>query len=250
VEYIKYKPHGALRNQIDFYWLLQTDAIYQPVRVPLFADACADIFVNMGSTLANFNGHTDLLPGRIYLGGTSTTAGFLQSFPDSLFMGVRFKPGGLHFFYHLPLFEIVDRIIEFQDNHFLSIIDPDEKLPDRLDQFFLSKQSKNNLIQPVVDTVYHHKGLISVDTLTQKCNITTRSLERLVNLTIGTTPKEFINIVRFQQSLNMLKQKRVNGQLKHIALKMGYYDQAHFIRDVKKHAGLNPSEIGPGPRFP
>jgi AraC-like DNA-binding protein len=250
VKYVKYQPSVLLEKYIDFYWTLETDSNYKTFNVPLFADACTDIFINFGNITADFNGDSSISPGRIYMGGLSTSAGFVRCFPNSIFIGVRFKPGGLPLFFNTPLFEMVDQIIEFQDNHLFSIMGMDGLLPVRLDQYFLSKKRKPTPVIPITEAVHYFKGQISVDQLAQKCNVSNRTMERLFYTNMGIGPKEFISIVRFQQVLKALQKGYSKGQLLQIAFEMGYYDQAHFIKDVKKHSGLTPSAIGPGPSFP
>ena len=250
MKYVKYKPHKLLEKHIDFYWVLQTDSKYKPIKVPLFADACSDIFVNLGSLPASFNGHAALQPGRVYIGGISTSSCFVTSFPDSTFIGIRFKPGGLPVFYKLPVVEIVDQIVEFHDRDLSLIAGPDELLPERLDLLFLSKKSHSDSFSPITEAVNYYKGQISVDLLAQNCNISTRTLERLFYVNLGISPKEFIGIVKFRRTLKILQEAHSKGKLLEIALEMGYYDHAHLSREIKKHAGLPPSAIWPGPSFP
>ncbi|SHN21609.1 helix-turn-helix domain-containing protein [Mucilaginibacter sp. OK098] len=250
MKYVKYKPDKLLEKHIDFYWVLQTDSKYKPIKVPLFADACSDIFINLGGSPASFNGYAALQPGLVYIGGVSTSSCFVTSFPDSAFVGIRFKPGGLLVFYRLPLVEIVDQIVEFQDKDLALIADPDELLPERLDQLFLSKKNQADLFSPITEAVNYYKGQISVDLLAQNCNISTRTLERLFYINLGISPKEFIGIVKFRRALKILQEAHSKGKLLEIALEMGYYDHAHLTREIKKHSGLPPSAIWPGPSFP
>jgi AraC-like DNA-binding protein len=247
MRYSKYKPAPSLKKYIDFYWILQTDANYKPFKAPLFADACTDIFINAGSYAGDFNGSSPLLPGCVYMGGTTTTSSFVRTMPESIFIGIRFKPGGISVFCDLPLYEIVDQIIEIQDNHLFSLIGLDELLPVRFDEYFLAKQQEKRSIVPITEAVYHYKGQISVDALAQKCNVSNRTLERMFGIHVGVTPKEFINIVRFQQTLQVLHHEQSKGRLLQIASEMGYYDHAHLTREIKKYSGLNPSGIWRGP---
>jgi len=247
MRYSKYKPSPSLKKHIDFYWVLQTDATYKPFKAPLVADACTDIFINAGENAGDFNGNSPLLPGCVYMGGTTTTSSFVRTLPDSLFIGIRFKPGGLSVFYDIPLYEIVDQIIGIQDNYLLSIIGLDELLPLRFDQYFEAKQKEKRSITSITEAVYHYNGQISVDALAQKCNVSNRTLERMFSINVGITPKEFINIVRFQQTLKVLQNERSKGRLLQIASEMGYCDHAHLTREIKKYSGLTPSAIWPGP---
>lgn len=67
-----------------------------------------------------------------------------------------------------------------------------------------------------------------------------RQMRRIFNYYIGTTPKAFSNVIRFQQ---VLKQTRHNKDLEKnkIYLDLGFFDQAHFIKDFKRFYGVTPS---------
>jgi len=248
--YLKFEPAPALKHCIDFYWLLQTGSSYEPVCVPLFADTSTDIFANLGSSPAAFNQNCLMSPGGLYVGGTSTCAGFVNSLPNSIFIGIRFKPCGLHTIYKFPLVELVNNIIDFHDRELLLLLDVDAGLPARLDAYFFSKLTSAAMPAPIAKVVLGAKGLISVDQLAEKCNVSSRTLERQAYAGLGIGPKEFISIVRFQTVLKALQKMRTNGSMMQVAYQAGYYDPAHFTREVKKYAGLTPSLIFPGPRFP
>jgi AraC-like DNA-binding protein len=250
MKYIKYKPDISLTQLIDFYWVLETDATYKPVKAPLYADVCTDIFFNTGTSAASFNGRDLLSPGNIYIGGTSTSHSFVNNFPGSIFIGIRFKPGGLATFYNIPLTDIVDRILEFRDVELTSILYPDETLAVRLDRYFIARQKKYAFFPVITELVHRHKGQVQVDSLSYHCNVSNRTLERIFQTNAGISPKTFIGIVRFQQALNVLQRSRSRGKLIDLAVESGYYDHAHFSREFKKFAGVNPSDIYPGPRFP
>jgi AraC-like DNA-binding protein len=250
MRYVKYKPTALLDRYIDFYWVLETGPAFKPIKVPFFADAYTDIFVNLGTSSANLNGAMPFLPGNVYIGGAATGAAFIYTLPDTTFAGIRFKPGGLYVFYKFPLFEIADQAVEFQDKHLYSLIDMDQLLAKRLDEYFISKLSHSHPLLPIAEVVYQHEGQITVDLLAQKCNVSNRTLERLSYTSLGIGPKEFISISRFQRVLKTLQRSPAKGSLMEVAYQMGYYDHAHFTREVKKYSGLTPSAIWPGPKFP
>lgn len=62
----------------------------------------------------------------MYVGGLSASPNFINCFPESTFIGIRFKAAGLSAFYNLPFFEMVDRVLEFHDSYLFSITDADE----------------------------------------------------------------------------------------------------------------------------
>jgi AraC-like DNA-binding protein len=246
ISFVKYTPHESLKRFIDFYYVLQTGPDQISKRVPLFAHAGSDVLVNCSNLPLNFNNHSLLIPGKVYMGGAATAVLFVESFPNSTFVGVRFKPGGLSVFYRMKMIEIANQMIEFQDHNFCGLIGTDEGLAQRLDQFYRARCTYTSNAVSAIDAVFQYKGNISVDKLAYECNISQRSLERMFEANVGVSPKEFINIVRFQRVVNALQKESPSGRLQQIAYEFGYYDLAHFANDIKKHSGLTPSKILPG----
>ena len=240
MKYLKFHPHILLRQFVDFYWVLQTDL--NCLKIPLFADATTDLFVNLGNYNWNISTHQ---PGRMYLCGPATSVHFSNCYPGNVYVGIRFKPGGFPAFYGVPLINLVDQIVEFEDTQLKYLLDVDESLPSRLDNYFLARKRSDYTVTTIADAIYRSKGRISVDLLARECNVSNRTLERYFYNNMGIGPKEFINIVRFHQTLLALEKGYPRGQLVKIAAKLGYYDQSHFIKEVKKRTGSAPSAIGP-----
>ncbi len=58
---------------------------------------------------------------------------------------------------------------------------------------------------------------------------------------VGQAPQAFFKTVRFRQALRTVLSTREPGTA--IALDHGYYDQAHFIREMRRFAGTSPQGI-------
>jgi AraC-like DNA-binding protein len=242
LKYAEIPPVEHLKDFIDTYWIMETGPLYQPAEVRLYADGTTDIFVNMGSTRPLLN-NKPLLPGTIYFGGTMTTSSLIQRLPNSVFIGIRFKPGGFAFFYKLPLQELADEVIEFPDRFLHDLLDVDDKVTDRLDDFFTRKIKGTRNLLPLAKTVENYKGKITVDYLAEKHNLTNRTLERMFNEHMGITPKEFLKVIRFQQVLKKIRKKDYKENLAELAYEMGYYDHAHLTNEVKRYSGFNPTTL-------
>jgi AraC-like DNA-binding protein len=241
-KYVEIAPAEQLKDFIDTYWIMETGALYQPTEARLYADGTTDIFVNMGNTRPLLN-NTPLLPGTIYFGGTMTTSSLIQRLPNSIFIGIRFKPGGFAFFYKLPLQELTDEIIEFPDRFLYDLLDVDDRVTERLDDFFTGKIRNTRNLLSLIKTVENHKGKITVDYLAKRHHVTNRTLERMFNEHMGISPKEFIKVIRFQQVLKRIRKKDVKESLSQLAYEMGYYDQAHLANEVKRYSGFDPTTL-------
>ncbi|MNY46150.1 HTH-type transcriptional activator Btr [compost metagenome] len=85
-------------------------------------------------------------------------------------------------------------------------------------------------------------GLITVGKLSTEIGLSQRQLSRRFQENIGLSPKAYLRVSRFVQSLQHLKKYPLIS-LTEVAYQSGYYDQAHFIRDYKVYTGHSPSEV-------
>jgi AraC-like DNA-binding protein len=84
----------------------------------------------------------------------------------------------------------------------------------------------------------------SVTQLAAQANLSHRRLIELFSQQVGSTPKLFQRLQRFQRALHLtrarLAEARLPGAL--LAQRAGYCDQSHWIRDCVAFAGLTPAQ--------
>lgn len=85
-------------------------------------------------------------------------------------------------------------------------------------------------------------GKVSVKELTQKLNITERTLQRNFIEHVGVPPKKFAKIIQFYFSFNQVTADSWS-RLTDIVYENGFADQSHFIRDFKKYTGQKPKAL-------
>jgi AraC-like DNA-binding protein len=79
--------------------------------------------------------------------------------------------------------------------------------------------------------------------------VTARTLERKVRESTGLPPNVMRRVLRFRRAFRMLD-GAAPGTWACVALRAGYFDQAHLIRDFRQFAGAPPSEFfGNGPEL-
>jgi AraC-like DNA-binding protein len=246
MSYIEYKPTCRVGDFIDSYWIIRAGIRSKKVDLPIYPDGGTEILINNGVLSSFLNGKFLLRPGRMYLLGTKVAAGTCCIEPDSELTGIRFKPGGFAAFYDSSVSALVDTVIDFPDPALMNMLKPGQGMFPRFDQYFAKKhRSAQTDILAMTQEVYKYGGRISVKELSGKHNISTRTLERIFKLSLGISPKEFINIVRFRQVLKRLQEPSPRESLLRIAFETGYYDHAHLTREFKKYAGFNPIDIVP-----
>jgi len=97
-------------------------------------------------------------------------------------------------------------------------------------------------IQRAIQIVIDHKGIIAVNELADRLNITERTLRRKFNHYVGISPKKFAKIIQFQTSLGQISTGDFS-KLTDVVYENGYADQSHFIRNVRKFTGKRPLQL-------
>ena len=98
------------------------------------------------------------------------------------------------------------------------------------------KQKIDDRKRKLFALIYASKGELTVQELSDKVYWSSRQINRYFNQQFGLSLKAYCNILRFRASFPHLKEGKLFPQ-------QNYADQAHFIREVKKHAGVVPKEL-------
>ncbi|QCR21642.1 helix-turn-helix transcriptional regulator [Pontibacter sp. SGAir0037] len=242
MKYNKVKPYKKLEPFIHFYWKLKGNELEgQWERV--FPDGCAGIVMNLGNTCLTDNGSTLLEFGKTYVVGAMTS--FKDSFidTDTHLIGACLKPAAFANFYnYASQNELTNDTVEFEKSNSFNIDRTFDDPFNYFDHFFSEKiKSKNNPIQSAINDIHATNGQISISELSKRNCTTVRQLERNFKKLIGLSPKEYSNIIRFQNALSLIKNSKQNRSLLDIAFECGYYDHSHLSNEIKRNTGLSPS---------
>lgn len=242
MNYKKIKPSKELEPFIHFYWVLKGQELEsQWERV--FPDGCAGIVMNLGNTCLTDNGAVSMEFGKTYV------VGAMKSFKDSFIdndthlLGVCLKPATFANFYsYATQNELTNATIEFEKSNSFNVDKTLVNPFNYFDYFFLERiKSRNNQLQSVVNDIHSTNGQISIVELSKRNFTTVRQLERNFKKYIGLSPKEYSNIIRFQNALSIIKNSNQNRSLLDIAFECGYYDHSHLTNEIKRNTGLSPS---------
>lgn len=99
---------------------------------------------------------------------------------------------------------------------------------------------KMELCMSVKDMVYNSDGTIKVHELSERTGYTERYINKVFVEMMGFSPKTFCKIIQFQKALEVLNYGTTDKMTK-VAVDLGYYDQAKFIKDFKEYAGITPN---------
>lgn len=171
------------------------------------------------------------------------------------YLCVLFRPGGMYRLLGLPVHAMVNK--DFDGSELFGKLSDDlvaslkkandiKKMKVYLDCFFLSFRRlsrSEHIVDVVLNNIEaeHYSTGRSREILTHT-NICVRQLERVFKERLGIPPKTYLRLMRFSNAQN-LKLQFPNMSWTEIAHEVGYFDQAHMIKEFKDFAGVSPSAM-------
>jgi len=143
----------------------------------------------------------------------------------------------------LSLDDIFDKNVISQVEEKLLNATTDKQRIKIVEQFFLSQLKDiqtDKLIVEAVKLIYQSNGTIRGKELNEKLCISQSPFEKRFRKVVGTTPKKFTSIVRFNTVLDNLSKAK---SLTEIYYENNFFDQAHFIKDFKHFTGQPPENF-------
>lgn len=241
----KWSGSGILNLRL-YHILITTNNENSPISEKILPDGCVDIILNLGEDCKTDNGRFDIKNGETCLVGTMRHFKITELKAETKLLGVRFKPAAFSAFYKFTsLHEATDSTIAFEKKRSPDLGQVITGSFDYLNQFFIEKlvPHPTPMLMQVIADIKKHKGTISVFELANRHFTTVRQLERHFKQHIGISPKEFINIIRFQFVHAAIREKSSEKSLLKIAFDHGYYDHAHLANAIKRYTGDTPTEL-------
>lgn len=179
---------------------------------------------------------------------------FYKHQADNHIFGIKFLPGGLYPFVELDFSTLVNVSLDMsqvfgaeanllaEELYHLPHFEARVACMER----FLQKKISNSRLQKFrfIQTGTHLLTDQSADadiaSTAAQLNTNYKTLSRGFHEVIGISPKHFAQIQRFEKALELLATKP-EWSCTEIGYHLGYYDQAHFIREFKKLALETPS---------
>ncbi|GLQ89187.1 AraC family transcriptional regulator [Dyella flagellata] len=239
-EHARRAPSPDLATLVEHYWYVAWDLRGLPAQ--------------QQETLPHPNVQFVVEPGCTAIYGVHTGRFTRQLEGQGQVFGIKFKAGGFYPFYQAAVSELQDRSLDpmrifgadaasFESN-ILAAADFDAmaEMAERLLLTYLPAMDPNvERVSELVASIANERSLTSVETLVQRTGLTKRALQRLFNQYVGIGPKWVINRYRLHEAIAQL-QAGAPVVWTELALELGYFDQAHFIRDFRKLVGRRPAE--------
>jgi len=238
--YARYHPSPDLEFFVEHYWIVQWDLTGQEPRVQ--------------ETLPHPSIHVVFQRGSSRVVGVVTGRfSILLRDKDGVF-GIKFLPGAFYPFLGSPVSRIRNKMLRLDE-----IFDVDvHKLEDtimsqtedykmiELAEAFLrqrlpGRDEKVPEVRRIVDRIMIDREITSVDDVVDRTGLNKRALQRLFSRYVGVSPKWVIKRYRLLEAAEQLASNQA-ADLSRLAVDLGYFDQAHFIKDFKSIVGKSPVE--------
>lgn len=244
MNFCQFQAHPLLRPYIDAYWSFRG---YWPTAetMRLLPDGALDLIINLEEDIQGLNGEFVVKQETPHLIGTMTQFKEHWLKGNICLYGIRFKPGAFVCFYDSdPLQLFSNRVNEFEPKLFPDLQKLSRFFVPYLDQFFLDRLKPSKFqLHAVISNIQEQKGLIQVEGLMKQHFVTARKLERLFQAQVGISPKAFIKLIRFTNTMARIQKNMEQKNFMELAFDCGYYDHAHLANEIKHYTGMNPSAI-------
>lgn len=178
-------------------------------------------------------------------------------------LGIKFRPGCFHPFRPGPMSALTNRMLSLEEalgREGLSLEaavlaqgDDAAAAAAAAEAFLLARlpapDPQAERARDLVAQILAEPELTRVEELARRAGLSTRSLQRLFGSYVGVSPKWVIRRYRLHEAVARLDAGRA-VDLPRLAIELGYFDQAHFIRDFKQLVGRTPAAYARAPETP
>lgn len=242
----------ALARWIRCFWLLDGLPDSEPER--LVPDGSPELVVNLADPFCQVHNDGRRQPHpRMLLVGQLRSAIDIAPLGAVHLLGVRFWPGGMFPLLRLPQHRLLGQRTE------LAGVDADlqaallaaaetavgfEQACARFERLLLPRLSglPPSPVEQAVQLLVAAEGALRLDALAGHCGLSARSLERGFRREVGLGPKLLARILRFQRVFRTGQDGPDSWAM--LAVRAGYCDQAHLIRDFRLFSGASPTRWG------
>jgi AraC-like DNA-binding protein len=242
-------PCAELADHIEFFSESSDDATYTHIgnacfTVKMFPSWTPTFWFNLGSPYQlriegqryKVSAETDILIIRDHIVERVNQ-------PTDHIFSIKFFPGGLEAVFDIDQSKLKNRVIHLQEILPPSLITQVKKLNDfsnrvqLLQHFFLShlrkKKSRDHYMHFVRDTIAcYEEGQLhyNVNEISARLFTSSKTINRYFNKIIGTSPKNYFNIMRARTALTAWIADRRTFQ----PTDFGFYDPSHFYKEMNK----------------
>ena len=261
IHYEQIGPPPALADTIECFWRLILPMVVAPDEI-ISAEGRAEI-------LFQFQGQSQILPRASELPFDCASSWLMRPFAHALhvrqvgisssaMIGVRFTPGGWAAFSHsdttdkqdysfMPLnyFYAPGEVRRLEEQLYQTLATPHWAYP--LVAFFTRRRVDHvHFARISYAAMQLRQRQMSVATAAAAVNLSERQFGRVFRQLIGLSPKQFSRITRLNRVLESADYTVYGLSLEQIALRHGFHDPSHLVREFQELVGKSPVDYFSG----
>ena len=249
-----HRPRGPLADFVECIWFWHNDASYAR-KERVLPSGTLDIVVHLGDEPLRVYDRAD--PERVFsypgimIAGAHSGYFVIDPPPRGAVLGVHFKPGGAFPFLGVQAGELENAHANLEAiwghrawwlrERLLEATTHAERI--RCTEAFLLERAARHLERhpDVAEALAAIEGakVSSVAELRARTGLSAKRLIALFHDQVGIGPKSLWRIRRFQAALRQIECARASRGAE-IAARLGYFDQAHMLRDFRDFTGMSP----------
>lgn len=166
--------------------------------------------------------------------------------------GVKFRPGAFGPFLGDAVASITDRSIPIERIFDIDVVALEDDvldagdvdgMVDRFEAFMVERLPEVDddvvLVRSILTYIDDDDSVMTADDVATRFHLHPRKLQRLFHRHVGVGPKWIVTRKRIHEAAERLRTGK-GVDLAALAVDLGYYDQAHFIRDFRTLVGTTP----------
>jgi AraC-like DNA-binding protein len=232
VIYKEFQPDKLLTNFVKNYWWFENSTTEQ-LDFTILPDGYFDLIVSFDNYKQE----------EISLTGLWTKQVEVSIEPNRQLFGIRFKLLAVDYILQQNISAFCDSE-QIKENDFWNLdkalFTDLESETEKLDKLMLSilgiHKGIDSRKQNLFNLLYETNGEKTIEQYSQQVFWTSRQINRYFKDRFGIPLKSYCKILRCFASFKQIKKGQLFPEQK-------YFDQSHFIKDIKKHTGNNPTEL-------
>lgn len=235
----RYLPSEKLASVLEHYWIVEWDLRGQkPYVQEVLPHPCVHLTVEGDGS-------------KVY--GVMTGKFSYRLTGEDRVLGIKFKPGAFYPFWGSPVSEITNASLSLREAFgaegvaFETAVlgaKSDGEMVEVAEAFLLGRSPElgadAKLVERIVASIVEDRELTTVEDVAMKFGLGKRKLQRLFYRYVGVGPKWVILRGRVHDATDRLADGDTANWAE-LALDLGYFDQAHFVRDFKALVGVTPA---------
>ncbi len=167
---------------------------------------------------------------------------------------IKFRPGGFYPFVQVPITRFTCTSVELEEVFGSDARRVEKKILEQKDEIEMKEIVERFLrerlprrdenvqeVNRVVDYIVEHREVTRVENVVEALGLNKRRVQRLFSQYVGVSPKWVIGRYRIHEAAERVAVGPGTDWTR-LALDLGYFDQAHFIKDFKAMVGQTPGE--------